>query len=110
MDAKKPAKSHAASRKVTILDGLSGIEQAAIAKEYEERTRRPFQCQPCLETGRSHSLRPEAEADEPGSVVVAIVEESGQAIPVCEDCYRRIRDETEAGQRVGITPRRHQTR
>lgn len=95
MNAKKLAKTHTPSQTITILEGLSDIEQAAIAKNYEERTGRPFQCQPCLETGRSHSLRLEAEADEPGSVVIAIVEESGEKIPVCQDCYQRITDSAE---------------
>jgi hypothetical protein len=78
-----------------VLEGLSDLEQAAIAQDYEARTGRRFQCQPCLETGGSHSIRPEAEADEPARDVVAILEEGERLIPMCEDCYRRLQDSTE---------------
>jgi hypothetical protein len=94
MAAQKPA-SDGSRRKITLFDGLSDLEQAAIAREYESRTGRPFRCQPCLETGRSHSLRFEAEADEPASEVVAVLEAESGSVPVCETCCRRIMDSAE---------------
>ena len=96
MAARKPIENHAPTRTVTILEGLSDIEQASIMRAYQANTGHPFRCQPCAETGRLHSLRSEAEADQPASPVVAIIEEAGQTIPVCEDCYRRIADSSEA--------------
>lgn len=95
MAARKATGSgHEAEQKVTLLEGLGDLEQAAIARDFELKTGRVFRCQPCLETGRSHSLRIDAEADEPGNEVVAILEESAGPIPLCEDCYRRLMDST----------------
>ena len=91
-DTKTPASRHESRHKVTVLDGLSDRQQDAIAHEYEARTGRSFRCQQCLETGTGHSLRADAEADEPGGEVVAILEESSGPIPLCEDCYRRLMD------------------
>lgn len=85
---------HEAGQKVTLLEGLGDLQQASIARDYKARTGRAFRCQPCLETGRSHSLRVESEADEPGNEVVAILEESAGPVPLCEDCYRRLMDST----------------
>jgi hypothetical protein len=83
-------------RTMTILEGLGDIEQAAIMHAYEASTGRPFRCHPCAEAGRPPSLRSEAEADQPVAPVVALIEEAGQTIPVCEDCYKRITDSSEA--------------
>ncbi len=95
MVTKQPTRTHHEPRpQVTVLEGLSDLQQAAIARDYEAKTGRAFRCQQCLETGRSHSLRLEAEADEPGTEVVAILEESAGPIPLCEDCYRRLMDST----------------
>ena len=94
MAVKKLASDESRS-KVRLLDGLSDLEQAAIAHEYENRTGRPFRCRPCQETGSSHSMRSEAEADEPASAVVAIMEEEGGPMPVCEACCRRLMDSAE---------------
>jgi hypothetical protein len=94
MAVKKLASDESRS-KIRLLDGLSDLEQAAIAHEYENRTGRPFRCQPCQETGSSHSMRSEAEADEPASPVVAIMEEEGGPMPVCEACCRRLMDSAE---------------
>lgn len=94
MVAKKPVSDQYRS-KIRLLDGLSDLEQGAIAREYENRTGRPFRCQPCQETGSSHSIRSEAEADEPPNEVVAILEEEGGPIPVCETCCRRLMDSEE---------------
>jgi|SRR5271157_643473 len=92
MVPEKP-KMHSGSRyEVTLLDGLSDLKQAAIAREYERRTGRPFRCGPCLETVRPHATPKAVEADEPASEVVAILEYAEGPIPVCEGCYRRIRD------------------
>ncbi len=92
---KEPTKSALeAGQRVILLEGLGDLQQASIARDYEARTGRAFRCQPCLETGRSHSLRVEAEADEPGNEVVAILEESAGPVPLCEDCYRRLMDST----------------
>jgi hypothetical protein len=49
-----------------------------------------------VEAGRPPSLRSEAESDQPAAPVVALIEEAGQTIPVCEDCYKRIADSSEA--------------
>ena len=87
-------RSRESKAKVTVLEGLSDLQQAAIARDYEAKTGRVFRCQPCLKTGREHSLRYQAEADEPGNDVVAILEESAGPIPLCEDCYRRLMDST----------------
>jgi hypothetical protein len=94
MATNEPTAGPSHRHNVTLLEGLDDLEQAAIARDYEAKTGRRFQCQPCLETGRSHSIRPEAEADEPAHEVVAVVEENGRAIPLCEDCYRRLKDST----------------
>lgn len=82
-------------RTMTILEGLSDLEQATIMRAYEASTGRPFRCYPCAEAGRPPSLRSESEADQPSAPVVAVIEEAGQAIPVCEDCYKRIADSSE---------------
>jgi len=92
MVAKKSA-SDESRLKVRLLDGLSDLEQAAIAREFEHRTGRPFRCQPCLETGRTHSIRFEVEGGEPASEVVAVLEEESGPVPVCETCCRRIMEE-----------------
>jgi hypothetical protein len=97
MTTKEPIRSgREAKQKVTLLDGLDERQVAAIARDYEARTGREFRCQQCLETGRARSLRDEAEADEPGIEVVAILEETTAPIPLCEDCYRRLMDSTKA--------------
>lgn len=96
MATKGPTARPSRRHNVTLLAGLDDLEQAAIARNYEASTGRRFQCQPCLETGRSHSIRSEAEADEPAHDVVAVIEENGRPIPLCEDCYRRLKDSTEA--------------
>ncbi len=83
--------------KVTLLAGLSDLEQAAIGKDYERRTGRAMRCEPCIETGRSHSIRPEAEAGEPAREVVAILERPHGPVPVCEECYRTMVDASERG-------------
>jgi hypothetical protein len=93
MAARRPTPS--SGYRVTLFDGLSDLEQAAIAREYEARTSRPFRCQPCLEAGRLRPSRVGPEAEEPASEVVAVMEEVGQPIPVCEACYRRINDSNE---------------
>jgi hypothetical protein len=94
MVAQKPP-SDESRPKVILFDGLSDLEQAAIAREYESRTGRPFRCQPCFETGRSDSLRFEAEADEPAREVVAVLEAESGPVPVCETCCQRIMDSAE---------------
>jgi hypothetical protein len=81
---------------MTILDGLDDLEQAAIMRAYEANTGRPFRCYPCAQAGRPPSLWSEAEADQPAAPVIALIEEAGQTIPVCEDCYKRIMDSSEA--------------
>jgi hypothetical protein len=81
---------------VTLLEGLGDLQRAAIARDYEASTGRTFRCEPCLKTGRAHSLRFETEADGPGNEVVAFLEESEGPIPLCEDCYRRLMDSTNA--------------
>jgi len=85
-----------AARTIRVLDGLSDLDQAAIMDAYETSTGRPFRCYPCVEAGRPPSLRSEAESDQPAAPVVALIEEAGQTIPVCEDCYKRIADSSEA--------------
>jgi len=92
--SKTMTRTRAARPKVTLLEGLGDLQQAAIAHDYEASTGRTFRCEPCLKTGRAHSLRSEAEADEPSNEVVAILEESAGPIPLCEDCYRRLMDST----------------
>jgi hypothetical protein len=82
--------------RLTLLEGLEDLEQTKVAREFEARTGHRFQCQPCLETGRSHSIRSEVDADEPAHQVVAVLEENGRLIPLCEDCYQRLKDSTEA--------------
>jgi hypothetical protein len=95
MARKKPNATQSRGNKLTLLEGLDDLEQAAIAREFEANTGRRFQCQPCMETGLSHSLRSEAESDEPPHRVVAVLYEGGQIIPLCEDCYERLKDSTE---------------
>jgi len=82
---------------VTLLAGLSDLEQAAIARDYERRTGQAMRCMPCVETGRAHSIRPEAEAGEPSREVVAILERPHGPVPVCEECYRTMVDASERG-------------
>jgi hypothetical protein len=95
MTTKQSLKSHhERKQKVILLEGLDERNLAAIARDYERKTGREFRCQQCMETGRGHSLRDEAEADEPGIEVVAILEESTEPIPLCEDCYKRLMDST----------------
>ncbi len=95
MTTKEPIHSRReAKQKVTLLEGLDERQVAAIARDYETKTGREFRCQQCLETGRERSLRVEAEADEPGIEVVAILEEITAPIPLCEDCYQRLMDST----------------
>jgi len=79
---------------VTVLDGLSDVEQAAIAREYERKTGRPFKCLPCSEAGHSAALANEAARDEPAAEVVAILQFPNRPTPVCEDCYKRITETT----------------
>ncbi len=68
--------------KAVLLDGLSDLEQAAIARKYETRTGRPFGCEPCAAT-RAHT----EAIEEPASEVIAIVDEAGEITPLCEACY-----------------------
>lgn len=95
MATKGPTARQSHGHNVTLLEGLDDLERAAIARDYEARMGRRFQCQQCLETGRSHSIRMEAEADEPAHDVVAVIEENGRPIPLCEDCYQRLKDSTQ---------------
>jgi hypothetical protein len=94
MATSKPMKKTRRAGNVMLLEGLNDMQQAAIARDYEASTGRTFRCEPCLKTGRAHSLRFETEADEPGNEVVAILEETAGPIPLCEDCYRRLMDST----------------
>ena len=71
-----------AARTIILLDGLNDIEQAAIARDYESRTGRPFRCQLCS------VARPGDKADdEPAAEVIAVVNEAGEMTPLCEACY-----------------------
>ena len=68
--------------KAVLLDGLSDLEQAALARKYETRTGRPFGCEPCA------AMRAHTKAiEEPASEVIAIVDEAGEITPLCEACY-----------------------
>ncbi len=96
MVTRKPKAGQSHRHQLTLLEGLEDLEQAAVARDFEARTGHRFQCQPCLETGRSRSIRSEAEADEPAHQVVAVLDENGRLIPLCEDCYQRLKDSTEA--------------
>jgi len=93
---KKESSTQLHRNHLKLLAGLDDLDRQAVARDFEHRTGHRFQCEPCLETGRSHSIRPEAEADEPAHPVVAILEERGRLIPLCEDCYERLKDSTEA--------------
>ncbi len=68
--------------KAVLLDGLTDLEQAAIARKYESKTGRPFGCEPCA-TARAHMKANE----EPASEVIAVVDEAGEITPLCEACY-----------------------
>jgi hypothetical protein len=68
--------------KAVLLDGLSDLEQAAIARKYESKTGRAFGCKPCA-IARAHTKA----SEEPASEVVAIVDEAGEMTPLCEVCY-----------------------
>jgi hypothetical protein len=56
--------------KAVLLDGLSDLEQAALARKYESKTGRAFGCEPCA-VARAHT---KANA-EPPSEVIAIVDD-----------------------------------
>lgn len=68
--------------RIVLLDGLSDLEQAAIARQYESKTGRAFRCEPCA-VARAHTKADE----EPASEVIAIVDEAGEITPLCEACY-----------------------
>jgi len=68
--------------KAVLLDGLSDLEQAALARKYESRTGRAFGCEPCA-VARAHTKA----SEEPASEVIAIVDEDGEITPLCEACY-----------------------
>jgi hypothetical protein len=68
--------------KAVLLDGLSDLEQAAIARKYESKTGRAFGCKPCA-IARAHTKA----SEEPASEVIAIVDEDGEMTPLCEVCY-----------------------
>lgn len=68
--------------KAVLLDGLSDLEQAALARKYESKTGRAFGCEPCA-VAPAHT---KANA-EPPSEVIAIVDEAGEITPLCEACY-----------------------
>jgi hypothetical protein len=68
--------------KAVLLDGLSDLEQAAIARKYESKTGRPFGCEPCA-AARAHTKA----SEEPASEVIAVVDEAGEITPLCEACY-----------------------
>jgi hypothetical protein len=79
----------AANFKFVLLDGLSYIEQAEFARDYEKRSGRAFRCAPCL----AASARTKA-AEEPASEVVAVlVGDAGELTPLCEACYERLVEE-----------------
>ena len=65
-----------------MLDGLSDLEQAAVARKYESKTGRGFGCEPCA-VARAHTKA----IEEPASEVIAIVDEAGEITPLCEACY-----------------------
>jgi hypothetical protein len=96
MTEKEPTINKLHRNRLRLLEGLDDLDQKTVARDFEHRTGHRFQCEPCLETGRSHSIRLEAEADEPAHPVVAILEEQGRLIPLCEDCYERLKDSTKA--------------
>lgn len=73
-----------------LLDGLSDIEQAELAREYERRAHRPFRCAPC-----STAFARTKAAEEPASEVVAVLQETGEMTPLCEACYERLIEERE---------------
>jgi hypothetical protein len=73
-----------------LLDGLSDIEQAELARDYEKRSGRAFRCQPC-----SDAFARTKAAEEPASEVVAVLEEAGELTPLCEGCYERLIEERE---------------
>jgi hypothetical protein len=75
-----------------VLETLSDPEQAAIAREYERKSGRPFQCLPCLQSARPRVTEGEEHANEPAREVVAILELPEGRTPVCEMCYARFRD------------------
>jgi hypothetical protein len=68
--------------KAVLLEGLSDLEQAALARKYESRTGRAFGCEPCA-VARAHTKA----SEEPASEVIAIVDEAGEITPLCEACY-----------------------
>lgn len=68
--------------RAVLLDGLSDLEQAAIARKYESKTGRAFGCEPCA-LARAHTKA----SEEPASEVIAIVDEAGEITPLCEACY-----------------------
>ena len=68
--------------RAVLLDGLSDLEQAAIAHKYESKTGRAFGCEPCA-LARAHTKA----SEEPASEVIAIVDEDGEMTPLCEACY-----------------------
>ncbi len=68
--------------KAVLLDGLSDLEQAAIARKYESKTGRPFGCEPCA-MARAHTKA----SEQPVTEVIAVVDEGGAITPLCEACY-----------------------
>ncbi len=80
----------AANSNFVLLDGLSDIEQAELAREYERHAGRAFRCAPCA----AAFARTQA-AEEPASEVVAVLEEAGEMTPLCEACYERLIEERE---------------
>jgi len=68
--------------KAVLLDGLSDLEQAALARKYESKTGRAFGCEQCA-VARAHTKA----SEEPASEVIAIVDEAGEITPLCEACY-----------------------
>ncbi len=68
--------------KAVLLDGLSDLEQAALARKYESKTGKAFGCGPCA-VARAHTKA----SEEPASEVIAIVDEAGEITPLCEACY-----------------------
>jgi hypothetical protein len=98
MTPKKPILHHpASSYEVTLMVGLSDLEQAEIARRYEQRTGRSFKCFVCGGTGTARWVPEHATASEPASQVVAILERDDEITPVCETCYQTIMDEAETG-------------